>query len=228
MKIGTKSLLFGCHQVFWHPWTVALAYRKLYRQWPDAAGWLCILVHDWGYWNCTDIDGKEGKLHPMLGARIVGRVVRFLHRIRGHAPLQCSLFACDSALRCVLHSGTVARDNNEAPSDICHADKYSIFCEWEWFYLLRTFLSGELHEFIQNAVMSGHVPEDCTGVEWLRWFKGSLLKRPEIHDLLQDSSPVRRHYLLRYSPRMIKLWASQFEKASRNPPVSPGADVHLR
>ena len=227
MKVGTKSLIFGCHQFLWHPLTVALAYRRLFRVWPDFYGWLCILFHDWGYWGCADIDGKKGKLHPMKGAFIVGRLVYWFERLKGNSEILAGIMAFHQAERCMLHSGSVARDYCLPPSDICWADKYSIFCEPGWFYLIRTAFSGELDEFILNAVKSKHVPADCAGVEWLRWFKASLLKRPEIHDLLRDSSPVRRHYLLRYSPRMIKLWAAQFEKDRRNNRVSAGggADV---
>lgn len=218
MKIGTKSLLFGCHQFLWHPFTVFLAYRKLFRVWPDFYACLCIFFHDWGYWGCADIDGKEGKLHPMLGAQIVGKIVYWHNWLKGKRDFESCLIACGEAHRCLLHSSSVARDNGMAPSDICWADKYCVFYESDWFYLFRTWLSGEGDEFRLNAVNSGHVPKDATNRDWQKWYKSHLLKRPEIHDLLRDESPVRQH-LLRNTPRVLKEWKKSIEK-NRSKPVA--------
>jgi hypothetical protein len=217
VKIGTKSLLFGCHQFLWHPFTVALAYRKLFRVWPNFEGWLCLLFHDVGYWGCADIDGPQGKLHPLRGSLIVGEIVYRLRRIthRKEPAFLSRLHASHSAVRCLLHSRSLASDNKVAPSDICWADKYSLFFEPEWFYLLRTSLSGELAEFIANAVNSGYLPHNVTGRQWLRWFKDHLLHRPEIHDMLQYESPVRNH-LLRNTPRALK-WKTHVEKTRSEP-----------
>jgi hypothetical protein len=216
MTIGTKSLLFGCHQFLWHPLTVALAYRRLFRRWPDAVGWLCILVHDWGYWGKTDIDGESGKKHPLLGAKIVNRVVYRMRRWFCREPRIVSvLVASESAERCLLHSGSLARAINTSPSDICWADKFSLFYDPEWFYLLRTWASGELSEFVGHAVEAGGVYRYASGWEWLSWFKRHLLSRMEILSLLQEKSLLRNYLLLRYSPRVLKDTANQFEKASR-------------
>lgn len=220
MKIGTRSLLYGCHQFFWHPLTVALAYRKLFREWPDFAGWLCVIFHDVGYWGCPEIDGPKGKLHPMKGALIVGTLVKWWNQMRGHKEFSAVLIGGNAALRSLLHSRSIALDNKVEPSDICWADKYSLFYEPEWFYLLRTSLSGELEEFISNAEKTGHIPYGSSGKEWLHWFKSYLLKRPEIHDLLQDNSPVREH-LLRNSPRALKKWKKRFENARCEPVARP-------
>ena len=67
MKIGTKSLLFGVHQFFWHPLTVYWAWKRLYGR-PSLREFVCIFVHDWGYWRAGDMDGAIGGLHPELGA----------------------------------------------------------------------------------------------------------------------------------------------------------------
>lgn len=61
MKVGTKSVLFGAHCFFIHPWFVALAWWRLYgfRGVEDRyVGrvsllnprlWLCFFTHDLGY-----------------------------------------------------------------------------------------------------------------------------------------------------------------------------------
>jgi hypothetical protein len=73
MRVGTKSLLFGVHQVFIHPIFVTMAWIKLYGL-PTWKEFICIVVHDWGYWSRKDIDGDEGKSHPELGAKLAGKL----------------------------------------------------------------------------------------------------------------------------------------------------------
>lgn len=215
MKVGTKSILFGCHQFLWHPLTVLLAYRKLFRTWPDFYGCLCIFFHDWGYWGCGDIDGNEGKLHPLLGAQIVGKLVYWFDRWKKIDRFPAMLHAGFQAERCLLHSGSTARDNNMKPSDICWADKYCVCLEPDWFYLFRTWLSGESKEFVQRAIDSKHIPAGSTNLQWHRWYQGNVLKRPEIHDLLSDNSPVREHYLRQYNPRALTKSKAHNEKTTR-------------
>jgi hypothetical protein len=72
MKIGTRSILFGAHCWFIHPWFVAAAWSKLYGFPTDLRLWVAFFVHDLGYWGKPNIDGDEGESHPILGARIMG------------------------------------------------------------------------------------------------------------------------------------------------------------
>ena len=71
MKLGTKSLLFGAHCFFVHPFCVLIAWIKIYGFPFDPRIWIAILVHDWGYWGKPDMDGLLGKMHPYLGAKIM-------------------------------------------------------------------------------------------------------------------------------------------------------------
>jgi len=218
MKIGTKSLLFGCHQFLWHPLTVALAYRKLFRRWPDAVGFLCIALHDVGYWGCADIDGPEGKLHPVVGAKWVGRIVyRWRRMFCRESKLASQLYAAESAERCLLHSRSVAMQTKMQPSDICWADKYVVCVEPEWFYLFRTWLSGEAKEFVDNAVKSGNLPEGTTNLQWHRWYCAKVKSSAEVLFLRENNTAFRQHLLLRYSPCVLKGWINQFEKENREP-----------
>ena len=72
IPIGSRSLLFGVHQVFLHPWWVALAWTKLYGFPFDPRLWVAFFIHDWGYAGAHDLDKQEGEEHPLLGARIMG------------------------------------------------------------------------------------------------------------------------------------------------------------
>lgn len=68
MKVGTKSLLFGCHQFFLHPLIVGYCYLKLYGWTWNPLIWISIIIHDWGYWGRDNMDGDEpetgGRWHP--------------------------------------------------------------------------------------------------------------------------------------------------------------------
>jgi hypothetical protein len=59
MKVGQRSLLYGVHQFLWHPITVLIAWWVLFGR-PTWRELVCIIIHDWGYWNCPNMDGPEG------------------------------------------------------------------------------------------------------------------------------------------------------------------------
>jgi hypothetical protein len=71
MKIGTKSVLFGAHCFFLHPWFVAWGWWKLYGFPWDPRMWFVFFFHDLGYFGKPDMDGEEGEQHPWTGAKIV-------------------------------------------------------------------------------------------------------------------------------------------------------------
>lgn len=73
MKTGTKSLLFGVHQFIWHPLTVLLAWIKLYG-WPAWEELVCIIIHDWGYWGKSNMDGE-------LDGSIIEKVQKLFFRV---------------------------------------------------------------------------------------------------------------------------------------------------
>ncbi|SRR6266545_2269186 len=124
MKVGTKSLLMGVHQIFWHPFTVYRAWTRLYGH-PTFRESFCIFFHDWGYWGSSEMDGITGANHPELGAAIAGVLFGEAHR---------NLV--------LLHSRRYAVDRSRYPSKLCWADKLSIVYEPDWFYLLRARASG--------------------------------------------------------------------------------------
>jgi hypothetical protein len=175
MKIGTKSLLFGVHQVFWHPITVGRAWRRIYGRWPTVSEWLCIAVHDLGYWGCADIDGPEGKHHPERGAQMALSLVYWYKRVqgnskldsikagwwayclvRGHSKSYCELLGCDT-------------------SPLYLPDKVSILFDPFWFYLFRAQITGEITEYKRNS--ESHFCLRAEAIEnksWLRWYRNRV------------------------------------------------------
>lgn len=153
MKIGTKSLLFGVHQLLWHPFTVWLAWIKLYG-WPTWGETICIFIHDWGYWGCSNIEGKEGERHPELAGRIASH-----------------LMGDNAEYMCLFHSRNYAMKHGMQPSRLCWADKLSIIYDPWWLYLPRAWLSGELKEYRQKAADNGDVPLSAGNREWYLWLR---------------------------------------------------------
>lgn len=139
MTVGTKSLLFGVHCFFIHPITVAIAWIKLFGFPFDPRIWISFIVHDWGYFGCTDMDGESGKYHPKVGADIMS-----------------ALFGKEWGDFCLYHSRSVARSHNAKPSLLCIADKLAWSIEPYWLYLPRAKMSGELKEYMKSA--EGRLP----------------------------------------------------------------------
>ena len=148
MRVGTASLLFGVHQVFYHPVLVLRAWHHLYG-WPSWRELICIMVHDWGYWGKAWMDNQEGETHPELGAKIVGW-----------------LFGPHYHDLVLYHSRHYARRYGAECSPLCWADKLSILYDPRWFYLLRARLSGELAEYRERAHRANVVDISASDEAW--------------------------------------------------------------
>lgn len=178
MKVGTKSLLFGVHQFAWHPWTVIRAYRAVHGVWPMFDECLCILVHDWGYWGCPNLDGEQGKRHPERGARIAFCLVYLWYKeFRRCHWLVAKSYAEEAYDRTLYHSSHYARAHGAKPSALYLPDKASILHEPRWFYLLRARLSGEVWEYISNSPFAKLPPELQTANGWYLWYKSKVKQK---------------------------------------------------
>jgi hypothetical protein len=138
VKVGTKSLLFGVHQIALHGPFVWLAWRRVYGAWPDWRTTISAVIHDIGYFGCGDMDGREGIDHPELGARLAGR---WLGREQ-HAMV-------------LFHSRSKARRHRANVSALCLPDKLSVFLYPSWLYTLLAVLSGEYREYQARLGLEG-------------------------------------------------------------------------
>lgn len=190
MRIGTKSLLFGVHQVFIHPIFVAIAWWKLYGFPWDPRLWVAFVVHDWGYFGLPEMDGEIGDAHPYLGAELmqkwfdgwdVGSVGTPDSPCYSHWRLQ-NHYWYDF---CLYHSRFLAKQNGKQPSRLCMADKLSLGIEPWWSYIPRAWLSGELKEYMKSAQTGGkHGHMKCDNVSPITWYKNVqayLVKYAEEH-----------------------------------------------
>lgn len=175
--------------MFWHPLTVAFAWRRLYGKWPNRYEWCAIFCHDLGYWGCPNMDGREGREHPVKGAKLAGNLARWVNKIfgphwfdkaSGHNSV--NHHQIETAMLSLGHSREYAKLSKFPPSKLCWADKFCCFYDPTWFYLLRAHLSGEIYEFRRNAI--GHIPDTFTFREWYVWYRLKILWLDEIQSLL--------------------------------------------
>ncbi len=155
MRVGTKSILFGAHAFWLHPFFVALAWARLYGFPWDPRLWVAFFVHDLGYWGKPNMDGRLGESHPFWAARLMARLFD-----RGKPRFSYTYPLCDcGAYRAVapgtkwsrfvlFHSRFLAKQWAEEPSRLCVADKLSIAITPFWLYYLLGRLSGEIWEYM--------------------------------------------------------------------------------
>jgi hypothetical protein len=120
MRVGTKSVLFGAHCFFIHPFVVAVGWWILYGFPWDLRLWAAFWFHDIGYLRSPNMDGDEGEGHVHLGAKIMG--------------LLFGTYWADFTLR---HSRYWAKKHGVTVSKLCYADKLAFVltlagCTFQW------------------------------------------------------------------------------------------------
>lgn len=135
MKIGTKSLLYGAHAFWLHPWIVAWAWTKLYGFPFDPRLWVAFIVHDWGYWGRSGMDTPEGEDHVYLGANIMHWLFDYNNSDRWYNFT-------------IYHSRFHSKKHNAQFSKLCVADKLAIVLLPKKIYLTMVKLTGEMWEYM--------------------------------------------------------------------------------
>ena len=174
MQIGTKSLLFGIHQVFVHPYVVRKAWKYLYGK-PTWKEMICIIIHDWGYWGKPNLDGPEGETHPELGAKIAGM-----------------LFGPEYRDLCYGHSRTYSKLKGIPISKLCWADKLSFCFETRKKYLKRARKSGEIIEIYKISITNGLIQEKASLNVWYQNMWAYCKNQPEIKNIMKSPEFICR------------------------------------
>lgn len=160
MTVGTRSVLYGAHAFWLHPWFVAWAWWRLYGFPWDPRLWVAFFVHDLGYIGKPNMDGPEGETHPFFGARVMAifdghwpRRTRWL--VHGTTTTWASVAGPRSvgpwALFALLHSRYYAKSLGMQPSRLCIADKLALALTPWWLYLPMVRATGEIHEYLAHA-----------------------------------------------------------------------------
>lgn len=131
---------------------VAIAWTRLYGFPWDIRLWFAFFLHDIGYWGLGDMDGEEGKQHPVAGAMVMEW-----------------LFGSEWFHLCFYHSRSTAKWNGVEPSKLCAADKLACAIEPDWLYLPRVIATGEVKEYLQ--LWKDYCGEDLTPKEWRKKIK---------------------------------------------------------
>lgn len=163
MKIGTKSLLIGAHAFWLHPWFVAWGWWKLYGFPWDPRLWIAFVIHDWGYWGKSNMDGKEGESHVWWAAHLMGRwfgwqwfaLCLFHSRYWARKVAKGGVLTdmvVDYSTDYGFLKGGLAKDLAPstmlfAPSKLCMADKMAFVLTPRWLYLPMVRFTGEIHEY---------------------------------------------------------------------------------
>lgn len=178
MNIGTKSVLYGAHCFFIHPFFVALGWWVLYGFSPvpdpylgtvslkDPRLWLAFFLHDLGYWGKPNMDGPEGERHPVWAARM-------MDRLTGDYRWWEFMF---------YHSRFLAKRDGKPYSMLCVADKMSVPLEPWWLYLPRVVATGEVHEYrslakVMNPSSKYAGEPDADPTTKNRWERGNRSHR---------------------------------------------------
>jgi hypothetical protein len=172
MKIGTKSVLYGAHCFFLHPWFVAAAWTKLYGFPWDPRLWVAFFVHDLGYLGKPNMDGPEGERHVEFGAKIMR-----------------ALFGDEWGDFSLYHSRYYAKLNNHSVSRLCFADKMSFIFTPRWLYLLCVTATGEIEEYLKNAQKADSKHWSPTGFDKYRWHSQLCAYMTKWVDTHKDGSP---------------------------------------
>lgn len=191
MRVGTKSVLFGVHCFFIHPFLVAYAWYKLYGFPKDIRLWVAFFVHDIGYCGKENMDGEEGELHPYLGAKIMHKlfdkkIVRQSWFSRYPIEIKEDFKWHDFIL---YHSRFLAKKHGKQYSRLCVADKYVLAIEPSWMYIPRAWLSGEIKEYMKDSAKntSGNVKKTTSMLQWHKGVREYIKEWVEEHkDLKED------------------------------------------
>ena len=147
MKIGTKSLLFGCHQFVLHPIYTYTAWARLYDKLPNFGETLAIIIHDWGYFGKSNLDGEEGEKHPEWASNIFEKIGKC---VRNNIHFDLGVYLFELGDLCLYHSRFYAKRYEREPSKLCWADKYGTTLYGKYLWLFLATLSGELKEYMTN------------------------------------------------------------------------------
>ena len=179
MTVGTKSVLFGAHCFFLHPWFVAEAWRRLYGFPWDPRLWVAFFVHDLGYWGKPNMDGEEGERHVEFGACFMSAHYDSLFKLfYGHDTVWLDERQVYQPIGkwgqfCLFHSRFYAKKHKRPVSRLCIADKFALCLTPAWLYLPMVKSSGEIHEYMKLAEFGKYGTMNVpTGSGQLKWYQG--------------------------------------------------------
>ena len=163
LSVGTKSVLYGAHAFWLHPFFVAAAWTKLYGFPWDPRLWVAFFVHDLGYLGKPNMDGPEGESHPEMGALIMHMFDGWWASCRAKRTRWHDLS--------LYHSRYYAKAHAAQPSRLCFADKLAFALTPAWLYLPMVMASGEIEEYLNRAQKADSAHWKPTGNDKRIWHR---------------------------------------------------------
>jgi hypothetical protein len=156
MTVGTRSVLYGAHCFFIHPWFVAWAWWQLYGFPWDPRLWFAFFLHDIGYIGKPNMDGPEGERHPIVGAILMRDLFDWTRTDRVVGMTGDVVDGAEEfgywGMFTLLHSRYFSKRLGVAPSRLCVADKLATYLTPAWLYLPMVRATGEIDEYRAHAV----------------------------------------------------------------------------
>lgn len=187
MTLGTKTILFGVHQFFLHPFLVLIAWVKIYKSFPSWRELICIFIHDWGYWGRTNLKDADGDKHPELGAKIAHWL---FDRVEWETMCGFATNGEQTTTRWPVrstkwqdfilgHSSFYTIRNNITESKLFAPDKYWHCMIPLWFYKVLAIPSGEFRHYRELKHARMVAEEKVTDTEW--WSKLQSVCRDKVN-----------------------------------------------
>jgi hypothetical protein len=176
MRLGTRSVLFGAHAFWLHPWVLAVAWWRLYGFPWHPLLWLSFFVHDLGYVGKVSMDDADGENHPYWGAFVLGAFggIRWFEFV-------------------LYHSRYLAKQHGKQYSRLCVADKLAIAIVPTWIYLPMVKLTGEVWEYMHAGKHVVEAGQHDTPETWFAVTRGYMLDWVAEHkDLKEDTWTPKR------------------------------------
>jgi hypothetical protein len=177
MKTGLKSILFGYHAFWLHPFFVAWAWVKIYGFPWDPRLWAAFFVHDLGYYKCEHMDDAKGERHPEFGAHLMFWLfdweleppprppADYVGAVWEYEPKMVSRWSNF----CLYHSRTYAARDGRPISRLAYADKLAFLLYGQWLLKILYTLSGEFEEYRRHCY--GVENDKCEPLPWDEWYR---------------------------------------------------------
>lgn len=149
---------------------------------------MCIVIHDWGYWQCENMDGVEGEKHPKWAAMTAWRwldgVNPSLAILKAIGPERDFdlLNRREYYYLCLCHSRFYAKQIGQNPSRLCWADKLGTALMPAWLMITLGWLTGELKEYMSNAKFEINGQDAKSPSDWFADY------RRFVDELLRDNN----------------------------------------
>jgi hypothetical protein len=217
MTVGTRSVVFGVHNILIHPLFVGIAWWKLFGPPLDPRLWIAFLVHDIGYIGKSSVEGPIGETHVELGALVMQ-----------------ALFGKSWGDFCRRHSRYYARCRGLRISGLCVADKLAFVLTPAWLYLPLASASGELAEYMERSKERQAGNECFTPAESARlesnnpreWLKG--LQSYTYRWVLRNRDADGDRWTLEYHDRVAFIERLPFHRIGLTAARPAGTTYHFR